>query len=216
MIKNASAVQLSFVIHGLVIAMYFFIKLNDVSFFRTEKIAIEVYQYPVAVSPTLQLQPSQAKSLVKQAEPLQKKVFGLNRRAIVSSQTGQNSVSVKVGNTVAKEVDDLKLDADDPDSIPIPTDDYLVTTQVKLLREVKIPYPAEAKLQNVEGSVVMDLIIDREGKVRTVVFVRGPGAGLNEATLAAAKSFEFRPARVNDQPVAVKIRYTYRFVLENR
>jgi protein TonB len=86
----------------------------------------------------------------------------------------------------------------------------------KLKSEVRIPYPEEAKKASVEGPVVMDLLIDADGKVRKVDLIKGPGYGLNEAAVAALKGFEFIPARMSDHSVAVKIRYTYRFILENR
>jgi protein TonB len=100
--------------------------------------------------------------------------------------------------------------------LPSPADEFLVTSMPVLVSEVRIPYPEEAKKAGIEGPVVMDLLIDEQGKVRQVSLIKGPGFGLNDAALAAIKSFLFRPARIKDQSVAVKIRYTYRFVLENR
>ncbi|RYZ73549.1 MAG: energy transducer TonB, partial [Proteobacteria bacterium] len=52
------------------------------------------------------------------------------------------------------------------------------------------------------------------GKVRQANLVSGPGYGMNEAALQAIGSFEFEPAQVGEQAVAVRIRYSYRFVLE--
>ena len=49
-----------------------------------------------------------------------------------------------------------------------------------------------------------------------MTLIKGPGFGLNEAALEVAQKFEFVPGRVGDKSVAVKIRYTYRFILENR
>lgn len=217
MTARYSSLSLSILFHVVVVAGYAIMRLNLGSFGFSKKIQIEVIQYPQAAPAQLKLQPTQPKSEeVKPVEPPVKKVFGVSRKAMTTNVSDQNTAEIKQGNTVAKENDNLKLDKDDPDSIPIPADDYLVTSQVALLKDVRIPYPPEAKKNNIEGPVVMDLLIDQFGKVRSVVLVRGPGAGLNEAAVEAAKSFEFRPAKVGDQAVAVKIRYTYRFVLENR
>ena len=117
---------------------------------------------------------------------------------------------------MAKEQDNLKLDPNDLDSLPIPADDFLVSSMPQLMSEIRIQYPDEAKKAGIEGPVVMDLLIDAQGSVRQVSLIKGPGFGLNEAALAAIKDFKFRPAKIKDQAVAVKIRYTYRFVLENR
>lgn len=216
MSKKLSAIQLSLILHSALVLGYIFLKLNIGSFFYSQKIPIEVFAYPKALSAGLKLQPTKSQVEEKKPDPVVKKVFGVSRKAITTINSFENTAQLKQGNTVAKENDNLNLEKNDADSIPIPTDDYLITSQVALLRDVKIPYPPEAKKNNVEGPVVMDLVIDQGGKVRSVDLIRGPGSGLNEAALEAVKSFQFRPAKVGDQTVAVKIRYTYRFILENR
>lgn len=102
-----------------------------------------------------------------------------------------------------------------PEGLPTATDEFLVSRMPVLVSEARISYPAQAKAAGVEGAVVMDLLIDAQGKVRQVTLLKGPGRGLNEAAMEAIKRFEFKPALVQDKPVAVKIRYTYRFILEN-
>lgn len=216
MTNRFSSLAVSFFLHGLLLVAFLVLNLNLKVFKSTPKIPIEVLQYPQAAPSHLKLQLTKPQAEEKKPEPVVKKVFGVSRKAMTAASPSENTAEIKQGNTVAKEIDNLKLDKDDPDSIPIPTDDYLITTQVSLVREIRIPYPPEAKKANVDGPVVMDLIIDQNGKVKSVILVRGPGSGLSEAAVEAAKSFEFRPAKVGDQTVVVKIRYTYRFVLENR
>jgi protein TonB len=80
--------------------------------------------------------------------------------------------------------------------------------------DFRIPYPPEAKKAKVQGRVLMKLLIDAEGKVRRAVLISGPGYGLDEAAVGAMKNFRFRPARVQDKPVAVEIQFAYNFVLE--
>lgn len=62
--------------------------------------------------------------------------------------------------------------------------------------------------------MIMNLLIDDSGKVREASLIEGPDAELNAAAMAAAKGFRFSPAMIQKQPVAVRIRYIYRFVLE--
>lgn len=88
-----------------------------------------------------------------------------------------------------------------------------VTQFPKVSREIKATYPEEAKAAGVDGPVVMEILIDRTGKVRDVKVVSGPGYGLNESAVKAIKQFEFTPALKETSAVAVKIRYTYRFKL---
>jgi len=186
---------------------------------KTEKriVKFEVYENIKVVPKTLNLEPPKAERAKPAPPPPEtKKVFGVSRKALTTSATDASTAEVKSGNTVAKEMDDLKLDPNDADSLPIPADEFLVTSMPVLVSEVRIPYPEEAKKAGIEGPVVMDLLIDEQGKVRQVTLIKGPGFGLNDAALAAIKNFQFRPARIKEQSVAVKIRYTYRFVLENR
>jgi protein TonB len=149
----------------------------------------------------------------KKAQPEKRAIFGASRKAL-TDVTDPNAANVKLGNTVAKDPDREKLRDDDADSIPIPVEEYLVTSMPVLEQEYRIPYPAEAKKTGTQGRVVMDLLIDGEGRVRKADLVAGPGFGLNEAALEAVKNFRFKPARIQDRPVAVKIRYAYNFVLE--
>lgn len=170
-------------------------------------IDFEVINYPPVAAPTLSVD----KPIEKPSEAEQKrKVFGASRRSIEDKA----GVAVKAGNTVATEPDNKILEGDDASALPIPTDEYLVSSMPVLTSEVRLPYPPEAKAKGIEGPVVMDVLIDSEGKVVEAKLVSGPGGGLNEAALAAIRNFRFKPAQASGQAVAVRIRYTYRFVLE--
>jgi len=142
-------------------------------------------------------------------QPKVREIYGISRKAL----TAENGLDVKQGNTIAKTPDTEKLRADDADSIPIPTEDYLVTQMPQLEHEVIIPYPPDVKKRGVQGAVIMDLLIDSQGHVRKVDLVEGPDPELNAAATTAAKDFIFKPAFIQDKPVAVKIRYAYKFVI---
>ena len=83
------------------------------------------------------------------------------------------------------------------------------------IAEIRAQYPEAARNARIEGPIVLDLLINAEGAVVDVKVVSGLGYGLDEAAVNAIKLFEFEPARVQDQKVAVKIRYTYRFELRS-
>ncbi|MGE0633935.1 MAG: TonB family protein [Pseudobdellovibrionaceae bacterium] len=145
----------------------------------------------------------------KVIEP-RKRVFGLNKEALQNESA--QAVEVKAGNTIAKEQDNEKLDPNDAGPLPIPADEYLVTAMPKLKSEMRIAYPADARAKKIEGAVVMEILIDEKGKVRKARVLEGPSE-LTQAALKAIYSFEFQPALVDSKPVAVQIRYSYRFVL---
>lgn len=210
-----SPLTLSLVIHFSFVILLVGLNLKP----PTKKIAVpfEVYDSPKVVSKTLNLETPKVEKTKPPAPNLDTKpVFGVSRKAITTMTSSEITAEVKLGNTIAKEQDNLKLDPKDQDSLPIPADDYLVSSMPQLVSEIRIPYPEAAKKGGIEGPVIMDLLIDDQGNVRQVILIKGPGFGLNEAALLAIKDFRFRPAKIKDQSVAVKIRYTYRFILENR
>ncbi len=172
----------------------------------TEKVEISIVDKPLPKAVSLS-RPEPKKPKVEQPRA----VFGLSRKSM-TSDAGTNEV--KAGNTVAKAPDNEKLRPDDADTLPVPTEEYLVTRMPELSAEVRIPYPPEAKQKSAQGAVVMDLLIDAQGKVREAKLVQGPEESLNQAALNAVMGFSFRPALIQDKAVAVRIRYAYRFVLE--
>jgi protein TonB len=176
---------------------------------RRDNVDFEVYEPKLATQAPIQIsKPVEEKKI----EPEKRAVFGLSRKAAIGGDA--DGIAVKSGNTVAKDPDGEKLRDDDADSIPIPTEEYLVTAMPVLETDFRIPYPPEAKKARVQGRVLMKLIVDADGRVRRATLLSGPGYGLNEAAVEAMKNLRFRPARVQDKPVAVEIQYAYNFVLE--
>ncbi len=173
--------------------------------FKVVEVTKKAEDAPYAIKPRTEVIPNPQKKA--------RAVFGANRKSILSSEA--SAVAVKPGNTLAKEADNETLRDDDPNSLPAPVDEFLVNEMPSVLSEVRIPYPEEAKKKGIQGAVVMDLLIDAEGKVREAKLLKGLGGGLEEAALNAVKNFKFRPAMVQGKSVTVRIRYAYRFVLEN-
>jgi protein TonB len=168
-----------------------------------------VYEFPQTTPQAPQISKPKIQNQAK-AKP--KGVFGVSRKSIQS--TDPNAPTIKAGNTIAKEQDQKTLQPSDADSLPIPADEVLVTRMPELISEIKIPYPAEAKKKGIQGAVVMDILIDEKGAVRQATLVNGPDPSLSEAALEAVKKFMFSPAIMQEKPVAVRIRYAYRFILE--
>jgi TonB family protein len=142
-----------------------------------------------------------------------REVFGASRSSYTDESLGSEGIEAKKGNTLAKEVDKTTLLDSDADSLPTPTEEYLVSEMPRVLSEVRPNYPKEAKERELEGTVVLDVLIDEQGKVRQVSVIEGESVFRNEA-LVAMKKFLFKPARVEGKTVAVRIRYSLKFLLE--
>lgn len=84
----------------------------------------------------------------------------------------------------------------------------------KLLHFVQAPYPPEAEAAGLEGTVLLLIDIDEEGKVTDVQVEKSAGHGFDEAAVAAARQFRFSPAEDAQGPVPVEIEFEYGFVLD--
>ena len=196
----------SLALHGLVAAGALLIFRNHDRIPR-RAVEVEVIEVSKAAPKTVEI--THVKK--EKALPVQHQVFGVSRKSITSEQ----GEALKVGNTVAKAPDQEVLRPGDPDLLPVPSEEYLVTQMPSLKTEVRIPYPPDAKKKGIEGAVVMDLLIDSSGTVRDVKLIEGPAESLNSAAVSATRHFQFTPAMIQDKPVAVRIRYAYRFILEH-
>lgn len=217
MISLNSPLTQSIAIHFTLLVIFFFFSLFNKNKIPTiMKVPVEIKEVilpkeipaskPIDIK--TQIQPETQKKLTVQP----KKIFGISKKTL-TTDSNENSVSIKSGNTIAKEIDQEHLNPEDEQALPVPTEEYLISKMPRLKNEIRIPYPSEARMNNIEGLVLLEILIDEKGKVREAKLINGPGFGLNEAALEAIYNFEFIPALVDEKPVAVKIQYGYRFIL---
>lgn len=80
------------------------------------------------------------------------------------------------------------------------------------IRKVNPVYPEAARSERVQGSVVMQVIIDREGKIRDVNVISGPHE-LTEAAVAAVRQWQYKPFFLMGRPVEVDTQILINFNL---
>jgi TonB family protein len=83
----------------------------------------------------------------------------------------------------------------------------------RLLREVKAAYTEEARQRNLEGAVVLEIVVRRDGGVSDVKVISGLPSGLNERAVAAVRQWRFAPATRLGQPVDVVVEVEVEFKL---
>lgn len=77
-------------------------------------------------------------------------------------------------------------------------------------------YPEEAQAQGLEGAVVLELDIDKNGRVTRAAVLEPAGHGFDEAALEAAKQLDFEPAkRADGTPFPARILYRFTFNLSD-
>jgi len=88
-----------------------------------------------------------------------------------------------------------------------------VTPPVAVSR-VQPVYTEVARKAHIEGTVIIETIIDRNGNVTDARVLRGLPLGLDQAALDAMKRWKFQPGRFNGQPVPVIFTLTVTFKLQ--
>jgi protein TonB len=90
-----------------------------------------------------------------------------------------------------------------------------VEEQPVLVEKPTPPYPELARLAKIEGTVIVRVLVGRDGKVKDTVLGKAVNGILDEAALEAAKHYVFKPAMQNKKPVAVWVAIPFNFKLYN-
>jgi protein TonB len=79
----------------------------------------------------------------------------------------------------------------------------------------RIVYPSMAQRANIEGTVYLELFVDRHGQVQQIRILREnpENRGFGEAAIKAFQGMKGKPAQANGAAVAVRYRYPVRFVI---
>jgi TonB family protein len=83
----------------------------------------------------------------------------------------------------------------------------------QLLREVRPSYTDEARRRALEGDVVMEIVVRRDGTVGDVRVLRTLGSGLEQRAIAAVRQWKFAPARRLGSAVDVVVEVAVGFAL---
>ena len=142
----------------------------------------------------------------------------------LNSKLNKKILSDKSNNVLT---DDLTIQETDLDNFdnwktsPPPTS----TPQVKFipyddppkpLYPIKPVYPNLAQKAGVEGQVLIQCFIDKNGVVKETIILKGiPNSGLNESAINAIKEARFRPAKQRGKKVGVWITIPINFELRN-
>ena len=87
-------------------------------------------------------------------------------------------------------------------------------TQGMLLRQVKPQYPPLARQARMQGTVVLQALIGKDGTIENLRVVSGHPM-LSQAAIDAVKQWLYRPYYLNNQPVEVDTEIRVNFTLAN-
>ena len=105
----------------------------------------------------------------------------------------------------------------DESSPPPPTqivfDVYEVEEPPQPIVQVQPEYPEKAKKAKLEGRVIVVAVVDENGDVIDAYIHYSDNPIFNEAALEAAKKMKFKPGRLKDKPVKVRVLIPFVFKL---
>src|SRR5262245_12494965 len=82
-----------------------------------------------------------------------------------------------------------------------------------ILYREKAKYTEEARLNKVEGTVVLTIVFGADGRIHDIRTVRGLPYGLTETSIEAAQKIRFHPAVQDGKPVSVRATLEFTFAL---
>lgn len=109
----------------------------------------------------------------------------------------------------------IEMPSPPPPPDPPPT---IVTVNVEVdppevTHRVEPRYTEPARFAKIQGVVILDLVIDTEGRVESIQVLRGLPLGLTQRAVEAVEQWRFQPSTYKDRPVAVRYVLTVRFTL---
>ncbi|MDZ7690249.1 MAG: energy transducer TonB [Balneolaceae bacterium] len=117
---------------------------------------------------------------------------------------------------------DAELDFDEPLEIPEPPaeavqkeedaeEDFFVVVEEMpeligafRLFNNKIKYPDVARQAGIEGLVIIQFVVNEQGKVENPIVIRGIGGGCDQEAIRVVKKAQFKPGKQRGQPVRVQ------------
>jgi periplasmic protein TonB len=151
----------------------------------------------------------------------QQQIHVRTRKVPIPDPTPDEPEPIRVVEEVQPEID---VPTDDtvfgiPEGPPSaePEGPIMVGGEVKAPEKVSAPQPQYteiARKARIQGVVIVQAIIDKQGNVTNVKVLKGLPMGLEEAAVDAIKQWKFKPATLNGRPVTVYYNLTVNFKLQ--
>jgi TonB family protein len=84
----------------------------------------------------------------------------------------------------------------------------------KLIRQPRPVYPPELQAAGVEGTVMLQAIVGKDGSVMAVKVVKSAGQAFDDAAIASVRQWQYEPTLLNGRPVETMTTVSVGFQLE--
>ncbi len=145
--------------------------------------------------------PSQLENIVKPPPPVRPRMpVAAETEADIEAET------IDKTNLIAEDGKISTVEFNPPPFVP-----YEIPPQPLNLDKVQFKYP---DIFQIEGTVFLELWIDKEGNVRNVVLIKSLHPIYDKVAVEGAKKLKFSPAIQRDEPVDVRYSFPVKFELE--
>lgn len=93
---------------------------------------------------------------------------------------------------------------------------YRETRKPRVIRRVEPVYPADAREKNIKGSVVLTMVVDREGNPQDIKIWKSLYPSMDQAALEAARQMRFEPALKGGQTVSETLLVEFYFSTQTK
>ena len=160
-------------------------------------------EVPIEISQILKAAPARPLTKIATArQNIERPIIAKDPVAAEQSNTANPSLASQVSAVDGSDNGESLAEEYEVSSLPVP------------LNEVRVPFPEGAKARHAQGAVVFLITVSSSGLVVKATPVGQADPELSQAAQNALLRFRFKPAILRDKPVAIQIRYTYRFVLQ--
>jgi|SRR5690242_11790127 len=151
-------------------------------------------------------------SNIEEAHSVIHRIFALNPDELVEStpnywrsflreQSGKSSSDEKADGNSQEGADQDR--AEEP--IQLGKANLKDVTPPKPVFSPEPEYSSEARRFDIQGTVVLRVVIDKQGRVTKPRIIRPIGLGLDEKAIAGVQQWKFKPATLKGQPVAAEM-----------
>jgi protein TonB len=125
----------------------------------------------------------------------------------------QDKLSWQTDPILAKGNEKIEIDETGTELDPLPNVVQLFEKEPMVVETAVPEYPDIARRVGMEGNVIVQVLLDKEGKVKKVLPLKTSEEIFTDAALDAAKKWVFTPALMNGKPVQVWVAIPFRFRL---
>lgn len=119
-------------------------------------------------------------------------------------QTKENKTVVEEKKIVTAPISEVKKTKEEPAFLVAAEEQPQLVGGLKGIQS-KITYPEVARKNGIEGKVIVQAVVDENGKVISAKTLKGIGGGCDEVAMDAVKESRFIPGKQGGKPVKVQV-----------